>query len=98
MDGLLSDLHRERFKRWIDERTTLIGKCPVCGNRHWTLLNHFVEVPIYRGGNMLVGGESYPNVGLLCSNCGNTQLINAVVSGILKEEDGHHSEPGQVND
>lgn len=32
---------------------------------------------------MILGGPSYPSIGLVCANCGNTQVINAVVAGII---------------
>lgn len=93
--GELSEEQRERFGRWINSKAPLVGKCPVCGTRNWTLLGHFVEIPIYRGGNIVFGsGPSYPNVGLLCTNCGNTQLINAVVSGVIDDNSTGGSSSG----
>jgi hypothetical protein len=49
------------------------------------VLEHFVQVPLFHtdGNTYLGGGPAYPHVGLLCTNCGNTQLINAVLSGVL---------------
>lgn len=85
-DGKLSDEQRKKFEVWISSKAALIGKCPICSSREWQLIDHIVDLPIYRGGNFVVGGPSYPNVGILCRNCGNTHLINAVISGILSEE------------
>jgi putative N-acetylmannosamine-6-phosphate epimerase len=95
MDGKLTLEHRRRFEGWIASKAEIVGKCPVCRDRKWTILDHFIDLPIYRGGSIVMGGQSYPNIGLVCTNCGNTQLINAVISGIV-EEDQTVSEP-EVN-
>jgi hypothetical protein len=83
-DGRISNQQREKFSNWINSRAPLIGKCSICGHRQWTLLDHFVDLPVYRGGNIVLGaGPHYPNIGIICGNCGNTQLINAVLAGIF---------------
>lgn len=87
MDGTLSEDQKRKVEAWIHSRASLIGKCPICASRSWTLIEHFVDLPIYRGGRIVVaGGPSYPNVAIVCTNCGNTNLINAVISGILVDE------------
>jgi hypothetical protein len=88
---LTSD-HRRKFQEHIDKKTHLIGKCSVCSSRSWTLLDHFVQMPLYHtDGNIYMGGgPAYPNVGIVCTNCGNTQLINAIMAGVL---DSGPSEP-----
>jgi hypothetical protein len=92
-DGKLTTEQRKKFEGWINSKSTLIGKCPICSDRRWTLIDHFVDLPIYRGGNVVLGGGiSYPSVGMVCTNCGNTQLINAMISGIIPE-DGADSKP-----
>lgn len=87
MDYELTYEQKQKFKDWIEAKAALIGKCPVCHSRHWTVLDHFVDLPIYRGGALVAGGVSYPNVGMICGNCGNTQLINAVASGIVQQSE-----------
>lgn len=83
-DGRLSLKQREQVAAYINGKAPLIGKCPTCGDRRWGLLDHFVHIPIFHNnGSFVVGGPSYPNIGLICQNCGNTQLINAVAAGII---------------
>src|SRR6218665_1960865 len=81
----LTSEHRRRFNEHINKKTHLIGKCSVCSSRSWSLLDHFVQLPLYHtDGNIYMGGgPAYPNVGLVCTNCGNMQLINAMMSGVL---------------
>lgn len=83
-DGKLTDDQRNKFSEWINSKAPLIGKCPTCGHREWSVLEHFVDLPIYRGGNIIIGGgPHYPNVGIICRHCGNTQILNAVMMGVL---------------
>lgn len=83
-DGKLTLEQREKFAAHINSKSALIGKCPVCSARQWSILDHFLNgIVFYPGGGMVIGGPSYPHVGLICGHCGNTQLINAVVAGIL---------------
>lgn len=86
-DGKLSDEQRKKFGAWISSKAAMIGKCPTCSDRRWALMDHFIDFPIYRGGSVVIGGgPSYPSVGIVCQNCGNTQFINAVLSGVLSED------------
>lgn len=63
------------------------GRCPLCGNLQWTLAEGFVYVtlqPDFAG--VYVGGSGgLPGVALICTNCGNTHILNLVVLGL-----GHH--------
>lgn len=86
MDGKLSNEHRIKFEAWINSKAALIGKCPICSSRNWMVMEHFVILPIFHGGNIVLGGPAYPSIGIICQNCGNTHLINAVISGILTED------------
>lgn len=84
-DARLTQEHREHFGKWINSKAALIGKCPVCSSRKWALMEHFIHTPLfYPDGSVIFGGgPSYPFVGLMCTECGNTQFINAVTSGVL---------------
>jgi hypothetical protein len=79
----LTQKQRAKVKSWLDAKTPLIGKCSVCGERHWLLLEHLIFAPVYYPrGTIVNGGPNYPCVGMLCTNCGNTQFLNAVMIGV----------------
>lgn len=83
-DGMLTQEQRTKFLNHINSKTNLIGKCPVCSTRQWSILDHFLNGMVFHpGGGIVIGGPSYPHVGMICGNCGNTQLVNAVVAGLL---------------
>jgi hypothetical protein len=58
--------------------------CPMCRTKNWTLLDHFVSPNNFTpGGGVMLGGNAYPHFMLACSNCGNTQFINAILAGVI---------------
>jgi len=40
----------------------------------------------FHEGNLVVGGPLIPVIPVTCTNCGNTVLVNALISGALKPE------------
>ncbi len=38
---------------------------------------------MYPNGDMLLGGSSYPHAAIVCNNCANTKLLNAVIISIM---------------
>lgn len=83
-DGLLSADERQKIADWINSKTPLVGKCPTCGDRKWQVLDHLVYSPIHYRSGMLIGGPNYPHAGIICTNCGNTQFLNAVMIGLVE--------------
>lgn len=90
----------EQTQRVIKYLTALSPQgivCPVCGQRHWNILNTIIEAREFQNGNLIIGGESalVPYVSLSCERCGNTLLFNAIQLGIVQqsnsEEDGRES-------
>lgn len=55
-----------------------------CGNEHWTLAGDLITPLAFSAGDINLGGNSYPSVLLLCSNCGNSKVFNAVIMKILE--------------
>jgi predicted RNA-binding Zn-ribbon protein involved in translation (DUF1610 family) len=57
--------------------------CPMCRSNEWTL-NGYVALPLADQPNTIIigGGAVLPAVAVVCRNCGNTVLVNAVIAGI----------------
>jgi hypothetical protein len=67
----------------IRTKVPQMGKCPICGNPHWTLADGFVSLPIQgQIGGIVLGGPTLPCVPIICTNCGNTALLNAMLLGL----------------
>lgn len=68
---------------WLEDRWGDQQPCPYCGNKEWTVGRPFTAA--------LISGAAFtPHFPVTCNQCGNTALINAVLSGLIPE--------GPVND
>ena len=80
----LTDEQRQKAVAWLNSKSPLIGKCSICGDRRWGILDDFIQAPVFHpGGGVIIGGKAYPCFGIMCANCGNTHFINALVSGLI---------------
>lgn len=63
----------------------LIHPCPLCGERGWSVPDVMYELREYNFGDLVIGGNMgiIPVIPLVCNNCGNTVLINAVHLGLM---------------
>ena len=82
-DGKLSPDEKQKVVEWIGQKTALIGRCEVCGERRFGVADHVVDAPIYHGGELVLGGPRYTFAMIICANCGNTRFLNAVMIGLL---------------
>ena len=69
------------------------GPCPLCANTKWSISSTMFHLFEFNEGNIIIGGDqtSYPVVPIVCTNCGNTYFINALVAGLLKPNDNASS-------
>lgn len=82
-DGKLSKEEAATVQDWIIERWKGPSTCLVCESNQWTMGEHMVApIKMTDGGGIVVGGSSYPQVMLVCSNCGYTLYFNAPLIGI----------------
>ncbi len=59
--------------------------CPLCTVGNWEVQDSVFELRQFSGGDLVVGtGPIVPVVPVVCSNCGNTVLINALVAKLVK--------------
>jgi len=60
--------------------------CPLCGARQWNVQDKIFELREFHGGNLVLGaGPIIPVIPVICTNCGNTVLVNPLVAGITVE-------------
>ncbi len=83
----LTDDQRSKVQKWFDEKTPLIGACPMCNHREWVLGDQMVQpMPFINGGGLTIGGSAFPMIMLACGHCGNIQFQSAVMMGLLVAE------------
>ena len=57
--------------------------CPMCGGGPWQVQDSIFQLLEYSDGGLTIGGPVIPVVPVACTNCGNTVLVNAIVSKAL---------------
>lgn len=64
---------------WLEQKWGADNPCPYCDNEEWT-----VSLPF----KLLLESRVslQPHFSAVCTNCGNTVLINAVMAGLLPED------------
>ncbi len=87
-NGMISGRLRPSEKRKVSKRSAKNGvtspACELCRNTTWQLGDYLVtpEGLARHSANTLLsapGDPAHPSVLLICSNCGNTKLINVAV-------------------
>jgi len=63
--------------------------CPLCHKGEWVIGDRVFYLGEFNENAIVIGGQSFPVLPIVCSECGNTLFINAIVAGIVdvkKEE------------
>ena len=79
---------RQRFITKVNEKIPGSGVCPRCAQQKMVVAENIVTPVTWVNGALSIGGASYPQGMLICSNCGHTSYFNLVVLGVLSPPDG----------
>ena len=84
--GKLSKDDKKALEEWLKLRWKRDSQCFVCNENHWLISEHMVA-PVSSGhqGGFSIGGPQYPQVMLICNNCGNSLYFNAVLIGVARD-------------
>jgi hypothetical protein len=89
--GHLTPFQAGKLKDWVVLKwgKGVQNGLPVCEmckepGTSWVASSHTLAPVVVANGGMNFGGVVYPHVSLMCSNCGNTHFVNAVLSGVMK--------------
>jgi hypothetical protein len=63
---------------WVEQKWGPNRECPYCGSAEWTVSRPF---------NLLLESRETlsPHFSVVCTNCGNTVLINALLAGLFPD-------------
>ena len=76
-------LNRDAILKWLDQKWPQYKRaCEICSNINWGISDDLVTPIIFNSGNIAIGGNSYPQLMVICNTCGNTKYFNTVVMGI----------------
>lgn len=82
--GKLSELDKKAVWAWFDHHWSIGRSCPISGGNSWTVADHLVAPPVVdAAGKVQSGGGSYPQVMMVCTECGYTRYFNAVLVGVV---------------
>jgi hypothetical protein len=65
--------------------------CPMCGVGNWSVNESTFQLTEFNNGSMIIGGPVVPVVPVICMNCGNTVLVNAITAGLVTPPEGGKS-------
>ena len=81
----MPDFKSEVVLAFLDERWG--GRaCPMCGKGPWSVQDKIFQLSEFHQGSLVIGGPLIPVVPITCGNCGNTVLVNAILSGAMPAE------------
>ncbi|WP_262694466.1 hypothetical protein [Kordiimonas aquimaris] len=83
---MLSKTEKQKIADFLNKRAPNGGICKECGSNKMSIADHIVQPIIANEGGLTIGGPSYPQVMVVCNNCGSTRYFNAVVMGLLEVE------------
>ncbi len=84
-DGTLTEEEQSTLQKFVLEKWTEERKCPLCGKYNWLSSDMVVSTPgVGEGGTMIFGGTQVPSIPIICTFCGYTVFINAMIAGVIK--------------
>lgn len=85
-ESTLTKEQKEKAAAWINEKLPA-HKCPMCGEDKFQIADQLV-VPLNLSNKpdkpgLKFSGGMYPQLMFICTNCGTTQFLNAVILGLV---------------
>ena len=81
----LTDEEKAQVVTWLESRWAGGLACSVCNSRQWSVADHMIAPLLMDGkSTILATGPVYPQVMVICTNCGHTLYFNAPMMGLVK--------------
>lgn len=81
-NGKLTQKDKTKIADWLNNKSKF-HNCPSCGSNAWTLGDDLLNLMVYSGGNLVLGGPTYPVAFLVCNTCAYVRQYMAVPMGII---------------
>jgi hypothetical protein len=79
--------YKQKISNWLDLKWSKDKRnCEICNTNKWSISDDIVAPIIIENNGLNLGGKTYPQVMLICSNCGNTKYFNVALMNLLKAE------------
>ncbi|AMV12876.1 hypothetical protein SDA97_05340 [Legionella pneumophila serogroup 1] len=69
--------------------------CPMCQTGNWIVQGNCFQLTEYNANAFVIGGPVIPIIPVICNNCSNTLLINALLAHVVAPNDKTPLEQGQ---
>lgn len=85
-DGKIEENWRQIALDVVNRILPSAGTCSACGSSGTVSIGEHLVTPVVMdpGGNIAIGGASYPQIMLSCNNCGHVRYFNYVL--LTKEQ------------
>lgn len=85
VDKYFNKEKQEKAQKWLKEKW-INRVCECCGQSNWTLAEDLVMPMNFTGNKLSLGGPTYPQIMLICTNCGNSKIFNAILAGVISPD------------
>jgi hypothetical protein len=79
--GVLTPEETQVATKWLSDHWGN-SACPFHGQTSWEV-GHVVMTIAYGGGDIVLGGPTYPLLTVTCNVCGYTVFVNAIKAGVV---------------
>lgn len=83
----MEEKDKQKIERHLKEKWAL-GTCPMCRAQSWEFFERVYTPMGYQEGGYQFGGTQIPVIPVVCTNCGFTAWLNAIVAGVIKKGGG----------
>lgn len=78
----LTAQQKQKAIDWINRRAPALA-CPSCKQQNFAIADHLVSANVFTpDGGLMLGGATYPQFLVTCTNCGHVLHYSAVMAGL----------------
>lgn len=80
----------QQVLKYVEETCEKDFRCPTCNNTDWGFTGSIFQLPAFNSPSTPykeLDNSCFPVIPLVCSKCGNVQLISAVQCGVVPAEE-----------
>ena len=76
----------KKVEEYLREKWGPLRACPMCEEKRWFVPDSTFQLLELDQGGIVLGGSAIPVLPVICSKCGNTVLINAILAGFVTQQ------------
>lgn len=82
------DDYKVKIINWLEQKwPAFVRRCEICNAvNQWSISEDIVSPIIFKNNGFNLGDKAYPQIMVICSNCGNTKYFNVALMDVLKSK------------